>query len=444
VPEHAEPDWKAVQAELRREVSDFTFHLWLEPLRLAHRAEATLFVTAPAHVRTWVRDRHMHQLGSAARAVLGEAGRIELVDEAWVPADTAGATAGPGSGARETPASFNPKYAFDQFVIGDGNRLAHAAALAVAEQPGQAYNPLFLHGPPGLGKTHLLHAIGNYVQAHDPGLAVHYATVETFTNEFVKAVRGGNPAEFKERFRRSDVVLIDDVQFLAEKTKTKEEFFHSFNALYEAGSQLVFTSDRSPSDLESFEARLRERFGCGLVAEVEPPDFDVRMAILRKRAGLDALADVSEETLLEIARRVTASVRVLEGALIRVVAYASLRGERASPALASHVLGRLYPAASHKSSLEEIQDACAAAYGLERTALLAQDRTRHVALARQVAMYLSRELTDETLPEIGRRFGGRNHTTVLHAHRKVALGMTADRDTADKVRDIRRRLGNAG
>ncbi len=445
VPEDLENLWDQIRRELRDEVTDFTFHIWLEPLELAALHRTNLYVRAPDHIRTWVRERHERHLHAAAERVLGSEVSIQIVDDSWQP--TSAPPAGRPEGAGD-PATLNPKYTFGQFVIGDGNRLAHAAALAVAEMPAHAYNPLFIYGAPGLGKTHLLHAIGNYVQEHGGGLRVRYATVEEFTADFVGAIRHSEAAAFRKRFRGVDVLLIDDVQFLAAKVKTKEEFFHTFNALYETGRQLVLTSDRPPADHDEFEARLRERFACGLVADLQPPELGVRLAILRKRARLDALERVSDETLREIATGVTASVRSLEGALIRVVAYASLRGEEPTPELARRVLASLYPRPAAvpgpSRSLEAIQDAAAAEFGITREALLAQDRRPPVALARQLAMYLARELTQESLPAIGREFGGRNHSTVLHAHRKVAAELEHDQKVVDRLRSVRQRLAQQG
>ena len=337
--------------------------------------------------------------------------------------------------------TLNPKFTFEQFVIGGGNRFAHAAALAVAEMPAQAYNPLFLHGPPGLGKTHLLHAIGNYVSRFGAGLRVRYATVEEFTSEFVAAVREGNTAAFKEAFRRVDVVLIDDVQFLARKERTREEFFHTFNALLDSGRQLVLTSDRSPEELADLESRLIERFRSGLVVELDPLAFEVRRAILEKRARLDGVA-IAADVREEIASRVSSSVRALEGALIRVVAYASLTGEQLTPELAQRVLERLGSDTPRPSySLPEILDATASEFGVEREALLRRDRRPNVAAARQVAMYLARELTDHSLPEIGRGVGGRNHTTVLHAVNRVGDAVRSDPGVRSAVDNLRARLG---
>ena len=436
MPDELETIWDAVRRELRRDVTDFTFHIWLEPLEPVGCEAGRLYVRAPEHIRSWVRDRYATLLtGAVRRAGLAS---VEVVDDDWAgPA----ASALPALAPRAEPDGLNPKYTFEQFVIGDGNRLAHAAALAVAELPAQAWNPLFIHGPPGLGKTHLLHAIGNYVQRYGEGLRVRYATVEDFTSEFVQAVRGRSTDAFRERFRDVDVLLLDDVQFLADKIRTKEELFHTFNALYESGRQLVITSDRSPTDLEAFEARLKERFECGLVAELVPPDAAVRHAILRKRVRQDGLDEVPDETLEAVARLVGASVRVLEGALIRVVAYASLAGKPPTPELAMEVLGRLYRRGdSGRPTVRRIQEATAEEFGIAPAALLARDRTPQVAFARQVAMYLSRELTDHGLPAIGREFGGRNHTTVLHAWKRVSELVDNPGEKRETVDCIRRRL----
>jgi chromosomal replication initiator protein len=451
VPEYPPPSqgelasvWDAVQRELRAQVTEVTFHIWLQPLEPAALLGGTLYVKAPDHIRTWVQERFRPLLATAATKVGNAVRGVEVVTEEW-EAPLLGAH--DGNGTRRAPApqastGLNPRYTFEQFVICDGNRLAHAAALAVAEMPAQAYNPLFIHGKPGLGKTHLLHAIGNYVMAYGDSLNVRYATVEEFTAAFVSAMRDKDNRAFRERFRGADVLLIDDIQFLAEKMKTEEEFFHTFNALYEAGAQLVIASDRKPRDLGVFEARLLERFEHGLVAELEPPDFDARMAILRKRARVDQVAEVADETLAEVARYVNASVRSLEGALIRVVAYASLRGEQPTPSLARQVLARLYPRseADTACTVQQIQDAAADLFGVSRDQLLARDRTPRISFARQVAMYVARELTDETLPAIGRSFGGRNHTTVLHAHRRIASDLATDQHTADAVDALRTRL----
>ncbi len=440
-PEELRATWTPVREELRGAVSELAFHTWLEPLELAWADNTGLRIRAPRHARTLVEERYLPIIRRSAVASLGPAVTVEIVDEAW------SAPGGEPSAGGGHPDLFNPKYTFDQFVIGDGNRLAHAAALAVAELPGQAYNPLFLHGPPGLGKTHLLHAIGNYVRDYGEGLTVRYTTIEAFTNEFISTVRGPSTDAhaFKGRFRDVDVLLIDDAQFLANKVKTNEELFHTFNALYEAGSQVVITSDRPPVDMDELEARLRERFACGLVAEVEPPSLEVRTAILRKRAAVDSLVEVADETLDEVARHVTSSVRALEGALIRVVAYASLRGTPATPEVARRLLERLHPhCAGAECTLDDVHEAAASAFSIDPGALLAKDRRPAIVFARQVAMYLARELTDASLPAIGSKFGGRNHSTVLHAHAKIARSLEHDPGARRAVDEVRSRLGRAG
>lgn len=431
-----EPIWDRIRTEMRRDVADFKFHIWLDPLELAGVEGETLFVRAPDHIRTWVRDRYLPLVREAAARGYSPNAVVQIVDEQWQP--DAGAVAPVEQ--TSTANSLNPKYTFEQFVIGKGSRFAHAAALSVAEMPGQAYNPLFIHGRPGLGKTHLLHAIGNYVQRYGSGLSVRYATVEQFTNEFVDAVRARDTQAFKERFRGVDVLLLDDVQFLADKARTEEELFHTFNELHDSGRQLVMTSDRSPSELKDIADRLGERFGSGLVVAVEPPDFHVRRAILEKRARLDSV-DASPDLVAEIAGRVTTSVRALEAALIQVVAYASLRGEQPTPDIARKLLDKLGPdRRSAKPSVEDVLTATASLYGLTSKELIARDRRPVVAQARKVAIYLSRELTGKSLPEIGRRLGGRDHSTILAAVRSLSGDIQRDSDLAQAVDKLKRQL----
>ncbi|MGH2969632.1 MAG: chromosomal replication initiator protein DnaA, partial [Solirubrobacteraceae bacterium] len=338
--------------------------------------------------------------------------------------------------------AFNPRYTFDQFVIGDGNRLAHAAALAVAEMPGLAYNPLFICGPPGLGKTHLLHSIANYVRDHGAGLSVLYTTAEAFTDQFVGALRGGPIEAFKATYRNVDVLLVDDVQFLQSKARTEQEFFHTVNALHGAGAQLVLTSDRLPRDMDALESRLRERFESGLLTDVRAPDAGTRLTVLRKRAQQDEL-DVAPEALERIAERVDSNIRTLEGALIRVVAFGSLTGRPVTAALAEEVLAGLYPDLKPRRArtLREIQEQTCDAFGISIEELLSPSRAAPVVWSRHVAMYLARELTDQTLPAIGRAFGGRNHTTVLHACRRTARRIAEDPEAYAAVRRLTERLG---
>jgi chromosomal replication initiator protein len=417
--------WAEIRRGLCAAVGERTYGLWLEPLRCAGLDGATLHLTGPPEVCSWAAARLGPILDSCAAAVLGRAISVDVSARA-LPAAPAPAPAP----ARGDPATLNPKYNFEQFVIGPSNRLAHAAALSVAELPAQAYNPLFIYGPPGLGKTHLLHSIGNYVGAFGGGLHVRYTTVEAFTNEFLSSLGAGPTGKraFKDRFRGVDVLLIDDIQFLERKAHTEQELFHTFNALYETGAQLVITSDRTPADLEQLEDRLRERFQSGLVTDIGRPDYTTRLAILRKRAAHDRLVVDDADALALIARSVTTNVRALEGTLIRAVAYASLTGQRLTACLAEEVIDRLglRSQAASSPTIDTIQDAVCAHYAISREELLSRSRAVRLAWPRHVAIYLARELTDHSLPVIGRQFGGRDHSTVLNACRRAGERLAAD------------------
>jgi chromosomal replication initiator protein len=420
----AQDAWSEIRAELRSVVGERTFGLWLEPLRCDALGDGLLVLSGPPEVSRWAAARLAEVIQRAVTSVLGPGIAVQInTAGGGQPPDPVPAAAAPPSEA------LNPKYDFEQFVIGESNRLAHAASLSVAELPAQAYNPLFIYGPPGLGKTHLLHSIGNYVRAFGGGLTVRYTTVEAFTNEFVAALGGGPTSkdDFKRRFRRVDVLLIDDIQFLERKAATEQELFHTFNALYDAGSQLVITSDRTPGDLAQLEDRLRERFQSGLVTDIGRPDYATRLAILHKRAAHDALR-IDDRALAEIATTVATSVRALEGALIRVVAYASLTAQEPTPALAAEVIERLGLRSRRPAvpTIAMIQDATCAHFSVTREELLSRSRAQRLAWPRHVAIYLSRELTDHSLPVIGREFSGRDHSTVLNACKRVSAQLAAD------------------
>ena len=403
--------WQQIQGALRESVGERTFGLWLAPLRCVSLDHDNLVLDGPPEVSAWASQRLASALASATAAVLGPNVRVSI----------AGTGAPPPAAPPTRPPVLNPKYTFEQFVIGPSNRLAHAAALSVAEMPSQAYNPLFIYGPPGLGKTHLLHSVGNYVNAFGGGLAVRYATAEEFTNAFLAALAARSVEAFKARFRHVDVLLIDDVQFLERKARSEEELFHTFNALYDGGSQLVITCDRLPGDLGELEQRLRERFAAGLVTDIESPDLATRLAILRKRAIHDDVT-IDPEAVELLADRVTANVRALEGALIRLVAYGSLTQRRLDASLVVEVLQRLgvTPATRHIPSIASIQAAVCAHFSITTDELLSRARAERVVWPRQAAMYLCREMTDHSLPAIARSFDGRDHTTVLHACKRVA------------------------
>ncbi len=423
--------WRDVQARLRASVPQSTFQLWLEPLKVAGSQAETLLLAAPDSIRAWSERRYS---GLILEALAGAGSRLKgvrFVSEG--NAGELGADCGPGP-------DLNANYTFDRFVIGPGNRAAHAAALAVAEAPSEAYNPLFLHGPPGLGKTHLLVAIANYLKTSAPGLNVRYTTAECFTNEFVAALRNAGAEAFKSRYRDLDVLLVDDVQFLEGKRHTEDEFFHTFNALYEGGSQLILSADRIPSELSTLESRLRDRFEWGLTVAVEPPNLATRLAVLRRlvrEAGVDTDGDV----LAVLAHRIEVNMRQLHGALTRVIAHASLTAKPLSPELIDAVIPNVVRAPD-QTPVEEIQQRVSSAFGISRAELVGSTRAATPVSARQIAIYLTRELTDLSLPQIGRLYGGRDHSTVLNSIRRAEARCGEDAALAARVKELRSAIHN--
>ncbi|WP_405536344.1 chromosomal replication initiator protein DnaA [Streptomyces sp. NBC_00075] len=350
----------------------------------------------------------------------------------------------PASGPGEPTARLNPKYLFDTFVIGASNRFAHAAAVAVAEAPAKAYNPLFIYGESGLGKTHLLHAIGHYARSLYPGTRVRYVSSEEFTNEFINSIRDGKGDSFRKRYREMDILLVDDIQFLADKESTQEEFFHTFNTLHNANKQIVLSSDRPPKQLVTLEDRLRNRFEWGLITDVQPPELETRIAILRKKAVQEQL-NAPPEVLEFIASRISRNIRELEGALIRVTAFASLNRQPVDLGLTEIVLKDLIPGGEDSTpeiTAPAIMAATADYFGLTVEDLCGSSRGRQLVTARQIAMYLCRELTDLSLPKIGAQFGGRDHTTVMHADRKIRALMAERRSIYNQVTELTNRIKN--
>ncbi|MBM3667930.1 MAG: chromosomal replication initiator protein DnaA [Actinobacteria bacterium] len=417
--------WRRVQQELRSSVTESAYGIWFAPLRPHSARWPVLYLTGPRHVRRWVARRYPELLRAALAKSGGSLREVVIVPPGEDPPE-AGEERAP-SADEQLPATLNPSYTFERFVIGDGNRFAHAAALAVAESPGQAYNPLFLHGPPGLGKTHLMGAIANYLHVHSPELAVHYTTAEAFTNEFVAALRGSGIDGFKRRYRHADVLLIDDVQFLEGKSRTAEEFFHTFNALYEGGAQLVFTADRLPGELSDLAERLRQRFEWGLTVSLDPPDLSTRLIFLANLVR-ERSESIAPEALREIASRAAANLRVLEGALTRVLALSSLTASAITPEVVEQALpgGPPRSPGGASPSVESIQDEVSRETEISRETMLSPARSAPVARARQIAMYLTREHTDLSLPEIARAFNRRDHTTVMHALKRVEQARTED------------------
>jgi len=340
----------------------------------------------------------------------------------------------------EMSATLNPKYTFDSYVIGNSNRFAHAASLAVAESPAKAYNPLFIYGGVGLGKTHLMHAIGHYVLANNPKSKVVYVSSEKFTNELINSIKDDKNVEFRNKYRNVDVLLIDDIQFIAGKERTQEEFFHTFNDLHEANKQIILSSDRPPKEIPTLEDRLRSRFEWGLIADIQPPDFETRIAILKKKADIDNL-NIPNEVMVYIATKIKSNIRELEGALIRIVAFSSLTNKEIGIDLASEALKDIISNRNSKQvTIELIQDIVSSYFNLKIEDFKSSRRTRNITFPRQIAMYLCRKLTDMSLPKIGEEFGGRDHTTVIHACEKISKQLKEDENLQDNIAELTKKI----
>jgi len=439
----AETLWNEVAARLRGALNENTFQTWFADAEGRELSDDTFVISVPNDfTREWI-EGHFHGLIRAAvRDTTGQKRRIHIAVQEPGAIQAAEVVERPtrGSTAAET-SGMNPKYSFDLFVIGSSNRFAHAAALAVAEAPAQAYNPLFIYGGTGLGKTHLLQAIGHYVLEHSGDLSVRYVTSETFMNDFINSLRDKRIEGFKHRYRTYDLLLIDDVQFFENKERIQEEFFHTFNSLYEAGRQIVMSSDRAPREISTLEERLRSRFEWGLITDIQPPDLETRIAILRKKVKVDGTHIPDPQVLTFIASRISTNIRELEGALTRVVAFSSLTGRPLTSELAQDVLKDVFPQGdSAQVSINRIQELVSERFGLSLTELCSDRRSQNIVYPRQVAMYLSRELTDSSLPKIGKEFGGRDHTTVIHATSKIARLIREDRSVWNLVQELTARI----
>ncbi len=402
---------------------------WVRPCRLLAVEGDHLKVGAPnTFSRDWLIQHHFQALQQAAQAVVGGQPRITIIVDETAEQAAAGdappppLAARPGGGSTE---GLNPRYTFDTFVVGSSNQFAQAACQAVAELPSKAYNPLFIYGGVGLGKTHLLHAVGYQSAKLFRGMLVVYITSERFTNELINAIRYDRTAEFRGRYRNIDLLLIDDIQFISGKERTQEEFFHTFNTLYESRKQIIVSSDSPPKDIPEIEERLRSRFEWGLIADIQPPDFETRVAILKKKAALERVR-LADDVAYLIASRVKSNIRELEGSLTRMIAFCALTGREMSVDLAQEVLGELWGEEEKIITMEQIQRKVAEAYGIKLSDLKAKNRTKAVAFPRQIAMYLARQLTHASLSEVGRAFGGKDHTTVLHAVDKIQVLLQED------------------
>ncbi len=439
----AESLWNEVAGRLKGALNETTYRTWFAEAEGADLSDDAFVLGVPNDfTREWIEGHFLGLIGAAVRDVTGQERRVALSVTERIPADTPAPAEAPKGRARGgVDSGMNPKYTFDLFVIGSSNRFAHAAALAVAEAPAQAYNPLFIYGGTGLGKTHLMQAIAQYVAEHSSDLSVRYVTSETFMNDFINSLRDKRIEGFKQRYRTYDLLLVDDVQFFEHKERIQEEFFHTFNSLYEAGSQIVMSSDRPPRDIATLEERLRSRFEWGLITDVQPPDLETRIAILRKKVKTDGINVPDPQVLSFIASRISTNIRELEGALTRVVAFSSLTGRALSVELAEDVLKDVFPQGeAAEVSIQRIQELVSERFQLTMNELCGEKRSQNIVYPRQVAMYLSRELTDSSLPKIGKEFGGRDHTTVIHATSKIARLIREDRSVYNLVQELTARV----
>jgi chromosomal replication initiator protein len=426
--------WSQIADRLRAALAPEEYSTWIAPLRVKSESRDELVLSAPnARFVHTVEESYRHLLDREAAAV-----RDELL-QVFLTAEDGGDEPRPAAADAPERANLNPKYRFDTFVVGNSNQFAHAAARAVAESPSHSYNPLFLYAPAGLGKTHLLHAIGHHVAERHPRLRVHYLTAEQFVNQLINSLRFKSMHAFRDRFRSVDVLLVDDVQFLANKERTQEEFFHTFNTLYTSQKQIVLSSDSPPRNIPSIEERLRSRFEWGLIADIQAPDLETKIAILRRKADLDGVA-MPDDVALFIANQVRSNVRELEGMLNRVAAFASLTAKPLSLDLARETLRDILPDGARRASAAEIIKLVARHYGLKVGEIKSKSNSKQIAFPRQVAMYLCKQLTDLSYPEIGRQFNDKHHSTVMYSVDKIEQLRAANPDLARTLESMTKHL----
>ncbi len=441
--------WDDVLDAVRDQISETEFRTWFKQVRPLG-IEGGVFLLGVPHsfARDWIKNHFGETIERALRDLGAPSPKIGFQVISFAPSEqpdmfsqapAEAATAAGGPAVRADRPRFNPKYVFGNFVVGPNNNLAHAAALAVAEAPGRAYNPLFLYGESGLGKTHLMQAVGHAVADRAPSLQIAYVTTEQFTNELINAIRSDQMMVFRDRFRSIDVLLVDDIQFLAGKERTQEEFFHTFNALYESAKQIIVSSDRPPKDIPTLENRLRSRFEWGLITDIQAPELETRIAILKMNAEYRGVK-VPPEVIDYIARHVTSNIRELEGALVRAILYASMNQEPLNRSTAARALSDVFAPQASSLTMPEILRVTAQHYGLDPADLRSKGRRHELVMARQVAMYLIREMTPHSFPEIGQFFGGRDHSTVMYAVQKIADQVANDDELSRRVRQVKETL----
>lgn len=436
-PINLQTAWQQVLQILEQQLPPRTVEVWFRQARPLALKQHTLILAVPNEfARDYIQSRFSPLLQATLERVFQRYVNVQLI--ALPPGEEEGSFF---LGAAVAPENeelcyLNPKYTFDTFVVGNSNRFAHAACLAVAQAPAKAYNPLFIYGGVGLGKTHLMQAIGHYVRQHMPHYRVMYVSSEKFTNELINAIHDNDTVSFRNKYRNIDVLLIDDIQFLAGKERTQEEFFHTFNALYEASKQIIISSDRPPKEIPTLEERLRSRFEWGLITDIQPPDLETRVAILRKKASLENI-HLPDDIMLFIAQKIDSNIRELEGAFIRVAAYAAFTEQELTVETVEKILKEALNLAKPKPiTVHLIQEKVAAYFNLKVEDFKSKRRTRDLAYPRQIAMYLARELTDTSLPKIGEAFGGRDHTTVLHAWEKISQDLQEDPELQQTIEHL--------
>lgn len=436
--------WKSVLKNVETVVNTPTFKTWFEPIKPVSYKKNVIAVSVNSHfAKEWIESRHIDILLDAIHKVTNSSIKLKILVEAGISNNHTDIMDNPiqhDTAVNPKLVNFNSKYTFDTFIVGNGNRFAYSATLAVSEKPGKSYNPLFIYGGVGLGKTHLLHAIGQYVLSLYPNMVVKYVSAEKFLNDFINALRYKNIIAFKESYRNNDILLVDDIQFLEEKEASQEEFFHTFNALHSTNRQIVLSSDRSPKDLSTLEDRLRSRFEWGLVTDIQPPDLETRTAILKKYCERENLL-VGDDVISLIAEKISTNIRELEGAITRVVAYSSINNTNPSVEITRNILKDMIPAdVDYKINSQKIIKEVSRYFSIPINTLISSKRSQYIAHARQIAMYLCREFTNDSLPAIGKFFGNRDHTTVLYAISKINEKISRESDIYKQVQELTNKI----